>query len=489
MFFRPEKVREMWDTWLYYHEGTHYLYYLHKSAGERWDGMSVATSTDGVHYEEVGPILHIKDDARWLGTGSVWRAGDKFILNFSESRNGVQAIFFAQSDDLIHWERLGDELRSDPDPRWYDNTKTGRWDCIWAIPKPNDGGFWGYLTARPWDRTRGRNIDSIGMVESEDGIHWRAVPPPAIDWGDWPQMSVGPEVGAIERINGRYYLMRCYSECGLGGRQIGWDPWQKANMYTFVADNPEGPFVPDRKAYRLLVSNGTHFARFYPSPDGMLVNYHCLEVLGDGSRIWMAPLKKAVMDADGHLQLGYWSGNDQVKGKQIEISLASSVRVFPGDETARWTMAPNRLEADDPIKGGIAMLANSFDTQRGLVLEGSMQILSPPKCWGGVGVYIEHDAEAHSGTGIMFETRGLTELATMNGQGAFSPIHSTEIGIEEGRKQTFRLLLRRTMMEIYLDDRLVQCHSLPGNPTGLVGLTFESGRAVFEDLRAWEMNL
>ncbi|MBC8233276.1 hypothetical protein H8E77_27325, partial [bacterium] len=51
--------------------------------------------------------------------------------------------------------------------------------------------------------------------------------PPVRDWSEWPQVSVGPEVGAIERIGDRYYLMRCYREYGLGGRQVGWDPWQK----------------------------------------------------------------------------------------------------------------------------------------------------------------------------------------------------------------------------------------------------------------------
>ena len=43
MFYRPTKVAKMWDTWLYYHDGVHYLYYLHETTGARFDGMSVAT--------------------------------------------------------------------------------------------------------------------------------------------------------------------------------------------------------------------------------------------------------------------------------------------------------------------------------------------------------------------------------------------------------------------------------------------------------------
>ena len=97
----------MWDTWLYYHEGKHYLFYLHNSRADvRWDGMSVAVSTDGVHFDDHGPIIHKADDAVWMGTGMVWRVGEKFMLNFSEERADLQEIFFAESDDLLHWQRL-----------------------------------------------------------------------------------------------------------------------------------------------------------------------------------------------------------------------------------------------------------------------------------------------------------------------------------------------------------------------------------------------
>ena len=98
-------------------------------------------------------------------------------MNFCERREGRQGIFLAESDDLVHWERLGDEYRCDPDPRWYDNTPTGRWDCVNVLPRPG-GGFVGYLTARPWSHTPGLTYESMGKVESDDGLHWRAVDPP-----------------------------------------------------------------------------------------------------------------------------------------------------------------------------------------------------------------------------------------------------------------------------------------------------------------------
>lgn len=147
-------------------------------------------------------------------------------------------------------------------------------------------------------------------------------------------MSLG-EVGAIDKIGDRYYLMPGYTERGLGDRQV-WDyllgNW---GMYCFVADDAAGPFAPDQKAYRLLVSNGTYFARFYPMPEGMLVNHHSIERPSESSReVWFAPLKRAVLE-DGHLRLAYWSGNDVVKRSETRIDLTSYTRLYPGADIGK----------------------------------------------------------------------------------------------------------------------------------------------------------
>ena len=52
----------------------------------------------------------------------------------------------------------------------------------------------------------------------------------------------------------------------------------------------------------------------------------------------------------------------------------------------------------------------------------------------------------------------------------------------------FRLLVRQSLLEFYLNDRLVQCYSLPERSSGRLGLVVESGHARFEELRAWQMS-
>ena len=476
MIYKPEQVFAMWDTWLYLHDGTHYLYYLHKSSRDMWDGMSVASSTDGVHYQEVGPIVSKRDDAEWLGTGSVWKAGERFVLNFSESRKGVQAIYFAVSDDLLHWERLGDEYRSDPDPRWYDNTTTGRWDCIWSLPKTDGSGFFGYLTARPWNKTPGIPFDSVGMVESDDGVHWRNHLPPKFEWGEWPQINIG-EVGAIERVGDLYYLMLGYAEFLLGNRWAVKDHQDtRHGMYTFVSDNPEGPFRPDIKAYRLLVSNGTYFSRFYRTPDELLVNHHSIEHWGTSKEeVWMAPLKKAQV-LDGHMRLGYWGGNESLKGSEIAIDLSQAKRRYPVVTPGGWNATGRKLEVDEPASGGITLMSEQLDTDRGVVLEGDISIFPSDRPWAGIGFCVEHKGVSDTGTGILIQTRGRTEIGKMGtSSGMFVPRHRFEIGITPGKRQAFKLLLRRTMLELYLDDILAFCNSTEENASGRLALIHEAG--------------
>ena len=204
-----------------YHEGVYYLYLLSNETLGYHDSLSVATSTDGVHYKDHGVIIRKDKYAQWLGSGQVWKSPDfendgKFIMNYSKwygpSRTtGQQTIFFAVSTDLIHWTELGLEYEFRPDTRWYDVLKgqNSRWDCIYHVDRAG-GGYYGYWTANPLEFT------GFGFGQSLDGIHWESLAPPVIDWdGRKDQMieGLGETVGemfgdispgAVEKIKGKY---------------------------------------------------------------------------------------------------------------------------------------------------------------------------------------------------------------------------------------------------------------------------------------------
>ena len=96
----------------------------------------------------------------------------------------------------------------------------------------------GYLTARPWSHTPGIAYESIGKVESEDGLDWRAVAPPVFDWGPWPRINLYEAVG-LAKIGGVYYLLMAYSATGnLGDRHDQRHIGSRHGMYTFIAESP-----------------------------------------------------------------------------------------------------------------------------------------------------------------------------------------------------------------------------------------------------------
>lgn len=421
----------MWDVWLYYHADTYYLFSLcasNKGIGD-WDNFSLATSTDGVHWREIGPIITKDPGVTWMGTGSTWHnpvtgSHPAFQINYSSWIGERQTIFFAQSDDLLHWSKCGPANEFIQDERWYE--PNGRWDCIWSISR-SEGGLYGYWTATPETETGGK----FGFGESTDGINWQALPPPRVE-------GVGEgEVGAIERIGDRYYML-----FGTNG-----------HMEVLVADAPQGPFTV-LTCNRVFLGGHTYFARFFPSPSGLLVCHH--SIARDG-QVCFAPLKRVTLDPDGALRLRWWNGNDALKRQRLDVEMLGN------EKTISW-------------------VSNNFDTQSAIVLEGQLRLprAGEARC----GLYIAFTPE--QGAAILIDDQGAAEFGLLQADGAdFQPDFTTNREVVFGHSAYFRLLLKGTLLEFYLDDILIECYSMPSPATGKIGIITGSDNASCCEITAW----
>ena len=65
---------------------------------------------------------------------------------------------------------------------------------------------------------------------------------------------------------------------------------------------------------------------------------------------------------------------------------------------------------------------------------------------------------------------------------------ATVTGLEDGRQHAFRLLVRMTFFELYVDDRLVQTF-VYRPASGRVGFVGRGARLGIDGLRAWQMSL
>ena len=228
-------------------------------------------------------------------------------------------------------------------------------------------------------------------------------------------------------------------------------------------------------------------------------------------------MKKAVVDKDGHLRMGYWKGNEAIKGAPVPLQLSNCTQLFPLPENQvdkkeaafsadRDLVRMKRQPGANPSYIGYAdplttvvLLNEQFDSIKGFVLEGRMKIdpLNPgilSKGIPGIGLFLEE--KPLKGTAILFNTCHLTEIGIMrlSGEAHFDCKDrigfgcAAVAGITEGAISSFRLLFRQETFELYLNDLLVQTYFTNG-ATGRVGFIVRDGEAKFDNLRAWEINL
>lgn len=456
MIFNSEIVGAHWDTWCYCHEGTYYLYYLIDGKNLcAWEGFGVATSKDGVHWTDHGWAMRASSKmVRYFGSGAIWKdpafeKTGRFICNYSEYRqhdDGTQAdnILFAWSTDLIHWEKYDDTHNFQADERYYE--KLGRWDCIYAMPRP-EGGYWGIWTATP----RGNTGNGVGLGFTEDGLNWKSFPAPQIE-----PSSKTYESGAFAMIGGKIYAMLSDSEEVF---------LETAHVGCYVADKVEGPYVLSPKNGMLLSKGDSYFSRFFPTPDGLLVNHYSICGLRDGVNIvtYAAPFKRAVVDAEGTLRWLYWEGNEALKGNAIEIR--------------------SRRPSEN-----LTLLGEALDLRQGVIAEGVIEIPQDASSCPS-GIYVEADG---SGFSLRPTRAGIVELGSIDASGKNGQLRKeVDRSHEFGASARFRIYARRGMLELYLDDHFIGCLSMrcPEAKTVSVGIFGKEKSPASAEFRLWQMSL
>jgi len=346
---------------------------------------------------------------------------------------------------------------------------------MYILPKEEGNptaGYYGYpvATANP-EMPRG-----VGMMQSPDGLAWEVLPPAKVEWGDISPRDF--EWGGCERIGGKYYLIG-----GTGGYVSN-----GYAMYVFKAENPKGPFRPDPETYRLCGSsknNVSWLAVWCRCKDELLIsNYTSIEH-GNLSP-WMLPMRKPVIDMEGHLRLGWWSANELLKEKPISLTDTSV------------DLNTNKSGSDYQI----IWIDTAFDLQKGAILEGTINARSLKQkdvgCTAGfvfdegngesmaiqLGIGTPDQRETHIGR-LKAGTNGTFDFASEDVTGRYC---ATVTGIEDGKEHSFRLLVRLGVFELYIDDLLMQTYIYKPS-VGKVGFLSRNANVTFSDLKAWSMSL
>lgn len=315
--YKPSKG-SFWDPTVIYANGQYYMYTMYGG-----DSVWLATSQDGVHWKDYGVVLKsegFKNNRVWKQYVS--KVGDRYIMDygaFADQGTNNNLLRFYESTDLLHWKFL---YELPIDTQYY--RADGRWDHMFMIPKDERNpaaGYLGYMVANPIDH------GGFGMMESPDGIHYQPIKAPEID-ADFQIPTLEP--GGIKKIGNKYFFI------GGDANHFGFSGY---GVYTYVADSPMGPFRPDFPAYRLTGTSGIDGDSFVhvlaafvkDSPDDLVSDpFSFRSTPGTyGQDVWFLPMRKAVVDDQGHLHLAYWKQNDLAKGDEVKIDASQNVVVFP----------------------------------------------------------------------------------------------------------------------------------------------------------------
>lgn len=316
LVYTPPRNISMYDAWLYVDDGAFTAYYLAKPANASgsgakpaWDRVMTITSDDGATWSDAGVAVAKAPGAKWLGSGSVWRTGDAFVLSYSQEGYGCagdpgggptgdptwcQSLFFATAPTPRGpWTTT--PAGAFPYGEGYEIG--GRWDCVAAL-RDGDGGFYGYWTASP--RDGGCDSCGAGFGYSKDGVTWAARPTPG------PEIK--GEVGGVARAGGRVVMLFD------AGR-------------AFWSDAPAGPFAAAALNPSFLgQALGARFPRIWGSDvtgGPLLATHHQMtgpDCSGDGGLecpVYLGLVKRATLGADGGLRATWFEGNDNLRGEEL----------------------------------------------------------------------------------------------------------------------------------------------------------------------------
>ena len=94
------------------------------------------------------------------------------------------------------------------------------------------------------------------------------------------------------------------------------------------------------------------------------------------------------------------------------------------------------------------------------------------------------------GSYIVLRPNGVTEIGLVRGDGSAAQAEwRIDRQLTVNARGHFRMLLRDSFLEFYLEDVLIQVYGLPKRATGRIGVINGAQQVSVGDMSAWEMSL
>jgi beta-fructofuranosidase len=233
------------DSWFYVKGDITHCYYLtspeHVKRHTYWD-IGHAVSRNLVDWEILGIALQMSPRGKWdesLATGSVIRWQGQYWMAYTSHATAQTGV--AVSDDLEHWQRISDYPKTSLDPRYYEETGSGKRKLKnWRDPFLFEYSGQVYqLVCASLNRGAADARGTVGVARTRDMENWEVLPPLEVEL-----VAQELECPQIYAAAGRYYLL-----FSTGTDLFSADFLSRHNSaelgyaaYSMIGPSPLGPF-------------------------------------------------------------------------------------------------------------------------------------------------------------------------------------------------------------------------------------------------------
>ena len=501
--YHPEGLY-VWDALYFFHEGRVHCINMQqprpgtKRPPELFGSFGHAVSDDFVKWTELGPAFYPGEAGSYddvhIGTGGIIHHEGVFYLFYgagSSRENGQhQRVALATSTDTMSWRRHPENPILTPDPRWYcsegsplsiaghghNMRKSGvaRIDCrdFFVMANPNGEGFYGFYAVRiPAREFAASSV--IGCCKSNDLIHWEHLPPCFV-----PEKYAVIEVPEVFELDGRWYLL-CLTGNGYGQRNRLSDPNLHMGTIYAVADDPLGPYheLGENVLFgsigyqgfcaRTILVEGERYL-FYTQAEAM-----------DGSNWGTITTPKAVRtDESGHLRACYSPRIEKYSGGAL---LAGPSPVVDNEgqwgSPGVWKTKDNKVTGTCRTDWSLCIFDVSAESFLATV---ALKILDARSA--GIAFRVEGPDVFDGGYVVLLDPERQQVVFTETRD--FPLVEVRQWRIERGRTYNLRIVAKKAVFEIFIDDMLAIQLYHSRRTKGRLGLIVEEGTAVFSQLQA-----
>ena len=229
--------------------------------------------------------------------------------------------------------------------------------------------------------------------------------------------------------------------------------------------------------------------------------------------------------------MGYWQGNEALKGIEIPVTTQLQKLAYAShmpdekmpDNWISTEFSPDGSNLKANVDGPnspvvhdrflLMKMDSALNLDKGVVFEGTFTAWSLPAYdeyrhmtfnWrpAEIGFFMEEEAPEGSVKGMAITLEighpynrfsHVKNIAVENNALHYDIIDSitdgcAEVrGIDAGNEHTFKLLYRKNVFELYVDDMFVQTFVHLGKPTGHIGLYLQNARVDVKDMKIFEM--